>query len=69
MSFLSTEGWGQELAALVLVALAALYMVRRLRGVGGGAPRSDTPDEVHIGDRLSRALKAAEDKRRGAPPP
>jgi len=52
----------QELAALFVVALAALYMVRRLTGwprLRPVAPPEQTPDPVRLGGRLARGLEKA----------
>jgi hypothetical protein len=53
---------GQEWAALGLVALAALYMVRRVTGwprLRPGAAPAQTPDPVQLSGRLARGLKKA----------
>lgn len=59
MSFFSAEDWPQEVAALVVVALAVIWMVRRLRGPKKKAPPEQTPDAVQLGGRLARGLKKA----------
>ncbi|MCA9554516.1 MAG: hypothetical protein KC933_31060 [Myxococcales bacterium] len=53
---------GQELAALAVVALAVLYMTRRLTGwprLRPAAPPEQTPDPVRLSGRLARGLKKA----------
>ncbi len=47
----SSVGWEQEVAALLIVALAAVWSVRRLRG-----PR---PQAVKLGGSLARGLRRA----------
>lgn len=47
----SSVGWEQEIVALIIVALAAFWSARRLRG-----PR---PQTIKLGGRLARGLKRA----------
>lgn len=56
----SPEGWPQELAALGLVLLAALLVLRRVSGGPGRRPKAppeSTPDKILLGERLSRGLE------------
>lgn len=61
--FLSEQGAMQEIAALVLVAGAVLYMVHRMTGwprPRRRAPEAQTPDSVQMGRGLARGLKKAQ---------
>lgn len=65
--FFSSEGWGQEVAALTLVALSVLYMLHRFSGWPRRRPKASaeqTPDAVLLGRGLSRGLAKAKRARR-----
>ena len=67
MTFFSEIGWPQEIAALVLSAVAALYVLHKLTGWPRRPRRatpSETPDRVLLGGRLEQGLRKAEKSRR-----